>query len=588
MALSQIPKMLRGKPPLASSPGSRLSFFCSSLAAQCSPNKVLFVAAGCCRVQNPVPSLLLLLVTLTADSTAAQKAAPGYLDPWPVLRAASQAIGAEKLTCVTVSGTGYAAMVGQQRLHAYQVDWPRGEPLINYTRTMNWAARSMKEEFDRTPGLNPASWKYGLGWRGGSPIQRNRHQLFLVNGSYAWHLDGGGSDPVAALPEDAELWQLDLWLNPHGFLKAAMLPGADPKAVWRWELGEMGRDGATTVPEKVTVVSITMLGKYRVDATINQKHLLQRIHTWVPDPVLGDMNYEHEFTNDSYVDVGNGVKFPTRWHNHAGWDDNFQAQSINAGHNAFGGVFADVRPNLCSDPVGVPVSVRQATFPVRVETKELADGVYLLGGSTHNSVAVEFADYVTVVEAPVDEKRSLAVIEEVVNLVPGKPIRFLVNTHQHHDHIGGLRTYMHIGATIVTHWKNYDFYTRDVLNYAPRTLQPDMLALWPPTELAEGYQYETVRENYTLSDETRTMHISYVQPLDHVEGMLLAYLPAEKMIIQADLFDPPSQGQLPTAPSPANRSLYEHVKRLGLEVETIVPIHGRTVPWTDFLEMVDR
>jgi metallo-beta-lactamase superfamily protein len=134
-----------------------------------------------------------------------------------------------------------------------------------------------------------------------------------------------------------------------------------------------------------------------------------------------------------------------------------------------------------------------------------------------------------VVEAPLDEKRNLAVIEEVVKLVPNKPIRFLVNTHQHHDHIGGLRTYMHIGATIITHWKNYDFYVHDVLNYAPRTLQPDMVALWPPTELAEGYQYEVVRENYTLTDGARTMLISYVQPLQHAEGMLMAYLPAEKM-----------------------------------------------------------
>ena len=438
-------------------------------------------------------------------------------------------------------------------------------------------------------GLNPASWKYGLGWKGGTPLQQNTHQIFMVNGKYAWYMDGPGKNPVPARPEDAERWQLDMWLNPHGFLKAAMMPDANPKAAWRWELGEMGRDGATSVPEKVTVVSITVFGKFRVDATINKENLLQRIHTRVPDPVLGDMNYEHEFANASYVDVGNGVKFPTAWHQHEGWDDNFQAQSINAGHNAFGGTFEDVRPNVCSDPVTVPDSVRQATFPVRVETQELADGVYLLGGATHNSVAVEFRDYVTVVEAPLDEQRNLAVIEEVVRLVPNKPIRFLVNTHQHHDHIGGLRTYMHIGGTIITHWKNYAFYTRDVLNYAPRNLQPDMLALWPPTELAEGYQYETVRENYVLTDGTRTMHISYVQPLAHVEGMLIVYLPVEKIVIEADLYDPPAPSEpLPTIPSAADLSFYNHVQRLGLDVETIAPIHGRAVPWTDFLKVVGQ
>ena len=146
---------------------------------------------------------------------------------------------------------------------------------------------------------------------------------------------------------------------------------------------------------------------------------------------------------------------------------------------------------------------------------------------------------------------------------------------------------MHIGATIVTHWKNSDLYTRDVLNYAPRTLQPDMMSLWPPTEVAEGYQYETVRENYALTDGARTMSLSYVQPLAHVEGMLMAYLPTEKIVIQADLYDPPAAGEpLPGSPTAANRAFYNHVRRLGLDVATIVPIHGRAVPWSDFLKVV--
>ena len=509
---------------------------------------------------------------------------PGYLDPQPVLRAAAEAIGADNLRCVTISGTATADIVGQQRLHGTNVDWPNGEPLMNYTRTMNWEAGTMKEEFDRTPGHNPASWKWGLGWLAGTPTQRNLHQTFAVNNNHAWHIDGQSGTPVAAPPSDAERWQLDLWLNPHGFLKAARLPGANPKAVWRWELGEMGRDGPTRAPERVTVVSITMLGKYRVDATINGENMLQRIHTWVPDPVLGDMNYEHEFSNEDYIDVGNGIRFPTGWHHHEGWDDNFGAQSITAGHNAFGGALDRIQPNACADPLPVPDSVTQATFPVQVETRELADGVYLLGGASHNSVAVRFDEFVAVIEAPIDEKRNLAVIDEIVRLVPDRPIRFLVNTHQHHDHIGGLRTYMHIGATIITHWKNYDFYTRDVLNYDQRTLEPDMISLWPPTELAEGYQYERVTENYVLTDGSRTMHISYVQPLQHVEGMLMAYLPEERIVVEADLVD--THEPLPDTPTAGHRALYAQVERLGLEVDTIVPIHGEPLPWTDFLRIV--
>ena len=100
-----------------------------------------------------------------------------------------------------------------------------------------------------------------------------------------------------------------------------------------------------------------------------------------------------------------------------------------------------------------------------------------------------------------------------------------------------------------------------------------MVALWPPTELAEGYQYETVRENYWLSGGERSMHVSYVHPLPHVEGMLVAYLPNEKILIEADLSD--------------SRTLLGHVQRLGLDVETIVPIHGLPVAWSDFVEQLD-
>ena len=532
-------------------------------------------------------SLLFILLVSSLINAGAQELEPGYIDPYPVLQAASAAIGEDRLQCVAISGSAYTGMVGQQRLNGYEVDWPRGEPLRNYTRIIDWDNVRMVETFDREPGNNPASWKYGLGWKGGTPLQQQSRQHFLLNGSYAWSRDGDNGIPVAAPPEDVERWQLDMWLTPHGFLKAARLPGANPRATWRWELGEMGRDGATVNPEKVTIVSITLMDKYRVDATINSRNLLQRIHTWVPDPVLGDTNYEHEFANDDYIDIGDGIRFPTVWHHHTGWDDNYQAQSINAGHNAFGGNQSNIVANQCPGEVPVPQSVRSADFPEQVTMTLLADGIYLAGGSSHNSVVIEFEDYIAVVEAPLNERRNLAVIDEIVRLIPDKPVRFLVNTHQHHDHIGGLRTYMHLGATIITHWKNYDFYTNDVLNYAPRTLDPDMVSLWPPTELAEGYQYETVRENYVLTDGSRDLRIFYLHPLPHVEGMLVAYLPEQRMLIQADLVDGPGSSTDDIHVDPAGvASLANHIERLGLDVQTVIPIHGSPIGWDEVLALI--
>jgi hypothetical protein len=129
--------------------------------------------------------------------------------------------------------------------------------------------------------------------------------------------------------------------------------------------------------------------------------------------------------------------------------------------------------------------------------------------------------------------------------------------------------------------KNIAFLNRDVLSYEPRTVKPDIVSKWPPTELSEGYNYEAVQENYVITDDSRILRIYYVQPLAHVEGMLMAYLPAERIAFQADLFDthePPRASQ-----RPAMRSLLNQVERMKLAVSTLAPVHGRPVPWNAFV-----
>jgi len=211
----------------------------------------------------------------------------------------------------------------------------------------------------------------------------------------------------------------------------------------------------------------------------------------------------------------------------------------------------------------------------------MANGVYLLGGGPANSYMVEFRDFVAVFEAPTNETRSLAVIEEVAKLAPNKPIRWLIVSHPHFDHIGGIRTYNHIGATIIQHRKNIEFLNKDVLVYEPRTVEPDIVSLMPPTELAEGYNFEAINENFVITDNSRILHVYYVQPLQHVAGMLMAYLPAERIAFEADLFD--THEAPPAAPTPAMRSLFTQVRRMKLDVATLAPVHGKPVPWSTFV-----
>ena len=524
---------------------------------------------------------LLVAAGFVTAHAPGQTPAPGHIDPFPVLDRTAEAMGVDQLGCISFSGTGYAGMVGQNIEQSS--DWPLGEPLDDYSRTIDFERRTSVERFRRRPVLNPASWKYGSGWLGGTPLQQREQQTFAVAGSDAWYVDGIDGTPVAA-PEVADLWQLDIWMTPHGFVKAARMPGAETTAIWRWELGESGRDGATTSNiQKVIVVSATVLDKYRVNATVREGNIVQRTQTRVPHPVLGDMNYEHEFT--SWQQVGDGIIFPAGWHKHDGWDDERQVPLITGGHNSFGGNFPDITANDCT-PLAVPDVVRQAPPADHfVETSKLAEGVWLLGGGSHNSVAVEFAGYVAIIEAPLNERRSLAVIDKVVELVPDKPIRFLVNTHDHYDHLGGLRTYLHIGATIVTHQRNRLFYESELLNYVPRTLEPDMVSLYPPTEISEGYTMEDVDEKYILGDGERFLEIYYVQGLGiHVEGMLMAYLPGERIVIEADLYDP---GLLPDdipRPTETEHAFYNNVIQNGLSPALVAPIHGEAVPWERFLE----
>ena len=181
---------------------------------------------------------------------------------------------------------------------------------------------------------------------------------------------------------------------------------------------------------------------------------------------------------------------------------------MSAGHNAFGGTLKDVEANVCPDPVAAPDPVRRHVFRSRRD-RETRRGRLPARRRRPTTASPSSSPASSPSSTRRSAKpRSLAVIEEIVQPHSQQPIRFVVNSHQHFDHTGGLRAYNHIGATVITHWKNFDFFHRDVINYTPRTLRPDMVSLWPPTELAEGYYFETVRR--TTSSPTATGRCRFI------------------------------------------------------------------------------
>ena len=111
--------------------------------------------------------------------------------------------------------------------------------------------------------------------------------------------------------------------------------------------------------------------------------------------------------------------------------------------------------------------------------------------------------------------------------------------------------------TLVLQQMNFAYYT-EVLWMRPWTLEPDRLSIFPPEEIAEGYTFETVNQKHVLSDRTRTMELYNVQGLAHAVGMLMVYLPKEKIVIEADLFTPPAPKRrsrpLPPLPTRLSRT----------------------------------
>ncbi len=355
----------------------------------------------------------------------------------------------------------------------------------------------------------------------------------------------GGVQPIRG-EQRLNFLVFQLWATPHGVVKAAMAHNASVK----------GRTIAFTVP-----------GRFSLKATVGDGNLIEKVEGLVPNAVVGDIPVV--ITYWDYRDFG-GVKFPTRIRETVG------------GFPTLDLLVSDVRPNAAVD-IQVPDAVRQNPNPyARVATQKVADGVWYLTGGTHHSVIIEMKDHVIVVEAPLNEERSVAVLAETRKLVPGKPIRYVVNSHHHFDHAGGLRAFVAEGVTVITHEVNRAFLAQAL--GAPATMRPDLQAKSKRKPMVEG-----VGDRRTLTDGTRTVEIYRIQGILHHDGMLMVYLPKEKLLSQADAYTPVAPNVTPPAPpSPYNVALADNITRLGLDVGDLLPLHGRLVPLAELHRTIGR
>lgn len=214
------------------------------------------------------------------------------------------------------------------------------------------------------------------------------------------------------------------------------------------------------------------------------------------------------------------------------------------------------------------VEAPPTNFPAEVET--LADGVYLIrhtAGQNQHTLAVAFADHVLAVEAPGTSGGADAVIAKIKELIPGKPIRYVAMTHHHGDHIGGLRSYIAEGATVITTAGNVD-----VVRAMAASKQNDRLGKSP--RRPEIAVIEGGRR--VLTDGAETVELIDIGPNPHAEEMVIAYLPRHRIVFQGDLFGLPNVPAPLGPPQSTTIAFAEKLKELNLSVDRIAGVHGRT------------
>ena len=488
---------------------------------------------------HPVLSALVLATALAALSAgcATQPTQPSAAE---LIQKAEAALGSTSIRTLTLSGRGTGGTFGQA--------WQPGQawPALNYSvleRAMNFDTAAIRENFGRSraePNGGGAVPLMGSG--------EQRATSFAREG-LAWNAAGGSAvaSPVALAGR-----QHDLWLGtPMGALKAASRHHA--------VAGTRQVDG-----RPVHTLSFTVPGQLAATLMLDGSGLVTRIESTLPHPVLGDTAVITEFSD--YQSAG-ALRFPMRIRQSQGASEVLDVR------------VSQVQADVAVD-ITVPDNVRSAVE--KATTEKVAEGVWFLAGGSHNSVAIELTDQIVVVESPLYDGRATAVLDAANQLVPGKSVKTVINSHHHFDHAGGLRAAAAEGAVLITSSLAKPYFERVFAN--PNRVAPDRLAQSGRSPRITGVSGSTV-----LRDPLRPVEIHEMQGSVHAQGFLMVWLPNEKLLIEADAYTPGPPGSPPPPAVNANHlNLVQNLERLGIKPQRILPLHGRVVPTAELYAQIGR
>lgn len=434
----------------------------------------------------------------------------------------ANAMGATNLNTIEYAGSGSVFGFGQAYLPGEA--WPRFDQEV-YRVQANYQAPAFRLDQTRSQGMHPP--------HGGAaqPIAGDQRTVAVVNGESAWAENGDMAtpNPGGAAGDRRRM----LWATPHGVIKAAL---------------------ANNGTLEGNTITFTAEGR-EFKATVSGDNLVEKVAYLNTNEVIGD--YPVEVTYSDYMDY-NGVKFPTH------------IVQTDDGHPTFDIRITSMQPNAAVT-MDVPANVTNAAPPAPMTAKSevLGPGFWYINAGGTWSWALDFGDHAVVVEAITSEARSLAVLEEVRRLMPNKPIRYLLNTHAHYDHAGGLRTFVQQGITIVTHEMNVPFYKE--VWARPRTIAPDSLSKEPKEAV-----FETVSDKKVMTGGGKTLELYYMKNTGHNGANLLIYAPQQGVVFWGDGYNPPP-GDDPIDPARTPEygiDLIRVINENNLNVRTIAPAHG--------------
>lgn len=469
----------------------------------------------------------------STSTTATTSTPPAALDANAVLSTVAAAMGTSSLNSITYSGTAWRIRNSFMQTPSASPPWPSRDEITNYRRTIDFsqpASLAMGDTFAQNLFLEPA-----------------------VAGTYTQNI-----------PADRTVWadQLEIWLTPWGFLRGAAANGAQVST----QVIDGRQYTVLTWQSPASQTSPSGL-RYTVNGYINSDNLIDRVETWVEHPFMGDFHVVQVYSNYRSFD---GLMVPTTIEQQRGGGGIFGVTVTDASANP-----ANLTALLTAPATGGggPPPGGPGGAPPTDIVEQLAEGVYLITGG-YVALVAEFTDHVLVFEAGQSEARGQQILDQVNALIPSKPVRYIVNSHPHSDHTAGLVPFIRAGATLVTHANNVDFLTMALST--PRTLLGEA-TLNPQIQAADGV---TVFEDSTMRVELHSV------PNGHTDGMLVAVLPEQGILFQAD-FTLPREG---AEANPFVKTLAEYVDQNDVQFERYLAVHAAQVPQTraDLLAAIGR